>query len=77
MAKKLRIDSLLVERGLFESREKAQRSVMAGEVKIFFDNWLLKHKFPFAEFKMRNRVGAAFVTGGAISNGKETGMTPS
>jgi hypothetical protein len=24
---------------------------------------------------MRNRVGAAFVTGGAISNGKETAMT--
>lgn len=34
MAKKLRIDNLLVERGLFESRESAQRSVMAGEVKI-------------------------------------------
>jgi NAD(P)H dehydrogenase (quinone) len=48
---------------------------MAGEVKIFFDNWLLKHKFPFADFKMRNKVGAAFVTGGAISNGKETAMT--
>ena len=48
---------------------------MAGEVKTFFDNWLLKHKFPFAEFKMRNKVGAAFVTGGAISNGKETAMT--
>ena len=34
MAKKLRIDNLLVERGLFESRESAQRSIMAGEVKI-------------------------------------------
>lgn len=34
MAKKLRIDSLLVERGLFDSRESAQRSIMAGEVKI-------------------------------------------
>jgi 23S rRNA (cytidine1920-2'-O)/16S rRNA (cytidine1409-2'-O)-methyltransferase len=34
MAKKLRIDNLLVERGLFESRERAQRSIMAGEVKI-------------------------------------------
>jgi NAD(P)H dehydrogenase (quinone) len=45
---------------------------MAGEVKTFFDNWLLKHKFPFAEFKMRNKVGAEFVTGGAISNGKES-----
>ena len=34
MAKKLRIDNLLVERGLFESRESAQRSVMAGEIKV-------------------------------------------
>lgn len=34
MAKKLRIDNLLVERGFFESRESAQRSVMAGEVKV-------------------------------------------
>jgi len=34
MTKKLRIDNLLVERGLFESRERAQRSIMAGEVKI-------------------------------------------
>lgn len=34
MAKKLRIDNLLVDRGLFESRESAQRSIMAGEVKI-------------------------------------------
>lgn len=45
---------------------------MAGEVKAFFDDWLLKFKFPFAEFKMRNKVGGAFATGGAISNGKET-----
>src|SRR3982075_170943 len=34
MAKKLRIDNLLVERGLFESRARAQRSIMAGEVRI-------------------------------------------
>lgn len=34
MAKKLRIDQLLVERGLCESRESAQRSIMAGEVRI-------------------------------------------
>ena len=47
---------------------------MAGEVKTFFDNWLLKYKFPFAEAKMRNKVGAAFVTGGSISNGKESTM---
>jgi NAD(P)H dehydrogenase (quinone) len=47
---------------------------MSGEVKTFFDNWFLKHKFPFAEFKMRNKVGGAFVTGASISNGKETAM---
>jgi 23S rRNA (cytidine1920-2'-O)/16S rRNA (cytidine1409-2'-O)-methyltransferase len=32
--KKIRIDNLLVERGFFESREAAQRAVMAGEVRI-------------------------------------------
>lgn len=32
--KKQRIDVLLVERGLFESREKAQRAIMAGSVRI-------------------------------------------
>jgi 23S rRNA (cytidine1920-2'-O)/16S rRNA (cytidine1409-2'-O)-methyltransferase len=34
MPKKLRLDQLLVGRGLFPSREQAQRAVMAGEVKI-------------------------------------------
>lgn len=34
MAKKLRIDNLLVERGFFQSREGAKRAVMAGEIKI-------------------------------------------
>lgn len=47
---------------------------MSGEVKTFFDNWLLKYKFAFAEAKMRNKVGAAFVTGASISNGKDTTM---
>lgn len=43
---------------------------VSGEVKTFLDNWLLK----FAVFpgKMRNKVGGAFATGAAISNGKET-----
>jgi NAD(P)H dehydrogenase (quinone) len=45
---------------------------MAGEVKTFFDNWLLKFRFAFADFKMRNKVGGAFVTGASISNGKES-----
>jgi NAD(P)H dehydrogenase (quinone) len=47
---------------------------MAGEIKTFLDNWLLKFRFAFADFKMRNKIGGAFVTGGAISNGKETTM---
>jgi 23S rRNA (cytidine1920-2'-O)/16S rRNA (cytidine1409-2'-O)-methyltransferase len=34
MAKKSRLDTLLVARGLFESREQAQRAIMAGEVKV-------------------------------------------
>ena len=32
--KKLRLDTVLVTRGLFASREQAQRAIMAGEVKI-------------------------------------------
>src|SRR5204863_435953 len=34
MKKKARIDQTLVERGFFESRERAQRAVMAGEVRV-------------------------------------------
>lgn len=34
MPKKLRLDRLLVQKGLFASREQAQRAVMAGQVKI-------------------------------------------
>ena len=45
---------------------------MSGEVKTFFDNWGLTSKFDlFRERKMRNKIGAAFATGGGISNGKE------
>jgi NAD(P)H dehydrogenase (quinone) len=46
---------------------------MAGEVKTFFDNWQFKFGV-FPEFKMRNKVGAAFTTGGQISGGKEVTM---
>jgi NAD(P)H dehydrogenase (quinone) len=46
---------------------------MSGEVKIFFDNWLLKFGV-FRDFKMRNKVGGAFATGGSVSNGKELTM---
>ena len=34
MPRKMRLDHLLVARGLFNSRERAQRAVMAGEIKI-------------------------------------------
>jgi NAD(P)H dehydrogenase (quinone) len=46
---------------------------MSGEVKTFFDNWLLKFDF-YRDLKMRNKIGAAFATGGSISNGKEITM---
>jgi len=48
-------------------------SNMAGPVKTFFDNWQFKFGV-FPDFKMRNKVGAAFTTGGQISGGKEITM---
>ena len=48
-------------------------SNMSGEVKIFFDNWQFKFGV-FPEFKMKNKIGAAFATGGQISSGKEMTM---
>ena len=45
-------------------------SNMAGEVKAFIDDWQLKFGV-FPEFKLKNKVGAAFSTGGQISSGKE------
>ena len=41
-------------------------SNMSGEVKTFFDNWQFKFGV-FPEFKMKNKVGAAFTTGGGKS----------
>ena len=48
-------------------------SNMSGEVKTFFDNWQFKFGV-FPEFKMKNKVGADFATGGQISSGKEVTM---
>ncbi len=48
-------------------------SNMSGDVKKFFDDWQLKFGV-FPEFKMRNKVGAAFTTGGQVSSGKEVTM---
>ena len=48
-------------------------SNMAGQVKTFFDDWQLKFGV-FPEFKMRDKVGAAFATGGQAASGKELTM---
>lgn len=48
-------------------------SNMSGEVKIFFDRWQFEFGV-FPEWKMRNKVGAAFATGGQVSSGKEVTM---
>ena len=47
---------------------------MSGETKTFFDNWRIKFGDLRSGFKMRNKVGAAFVTGGSISLGKDITM---
>jgi NAD(P)H dehydrogenase (quinone) len=48
-------------------------SNMAGPVKTFFDDWQFKFGV-YPDFKMRNKVGAAFATGGQVSSGKEVTM---
>ena len=48
-------------------------SNMSGEVKKFFDDWQLKFGI-FPDFKMRDKIGAAFATGGQVSSGKEVTM---
>ena len=48
-------------------------SNMSGEVKTFFDRWQFEFGV-FPELKMRNKVGAAFATGGQVSSGKEVTM---
>ncbi len=45
-------------------------SNMAGEVKAFIDDWQFKFGV-FPEFKLKNKVGGAFATGGQVSSGKE------
>jgi NAD(P)H dehydrogenase (quinone) len=43
---------------------------MSGETKAFLDSWSLKFDL-FRDRKMRDKVGAAFSTGGSVSAGKE------
>jgi NAD(P)H dehydrogenase (quinone) len=49
---------------------------MSGEVKTFFDNWLLKFGV-FRDLKMRNKVGGAFTTGGQSPTGRKSRCLPS
>ena len=49
---KVRLDGLLVERGLFGSREKAQRAILAGEV--------------FVSGQRSDKAGARFAADAAI-----------
>ncbi|GKS59083.1 Trp repressor-binding protein [Nitrospira sp.] len=46
---------------------------MAGEVKTFIDNWQFKFGV-WPDLKLKNKVGAAFTTGGQVSGGKELTM---
>lgn len=48
-------------------------SNMSGEVKTFLDNWQFKFGV-FPELKMKDKIGAAFATGGQVSSGKEVTM---
>ncbi len=48
-------------------------SNMAAEVKTFIDNWQFKFGV-WPELKLKNKVGAAFTTGGQVSSGKELTM---
>jgi NAD(P)H dehydrogenase (quinone) len=49
-------------------------SNMAGEVKSFFDRWSTECNVLPPAFPMRDKVGAAFVTGGETSSGKEIAL---
>lgn len=46
-------------------------SNMAAEVKSFFDRWSTECKVLPPDFQMKDKVGAAFVTAGGASSGKE------
>jgi NAD(P)H dehydrogenase (quinone) len=46
-------------------------SNMSGEVKMFFDRWTTECQVLPPSFPMKDKVGAAFVTGGEVASGKE------
>jgi NAD(P)H dehydrogenase (quinone) len=47
---------------------------MSGEVKTFFDRWTTECQVLPPEFAMRDKIGAAFSTGGEVSSGKEIAL---
>jgi NAD(P)H dehydrogenase (quinone) len=49
-------------------------SNMAGEVKSFFDRWSTECGVLPPGFPMKDKVGAAFVSGGEVSSGKEIAL---
>jgi len=49
-------------------------SNMAGEVKSFFDRWTTECQVLPPAFPMKDKIGAAFVTGGEASSGKEIAL---
>ncbi len=49
-------------------------SNMAGEVKSFFDRWSTECNVLPPAFPMKDKIGAAFVTGGEVSSGKEIAL---
>jgi len=49
-------------------------SNMSGEVKSFFDRWTTDCKVIPPAFPMKDKVGAAFATGGEASSGKEIAL---
>ncbi|HYK89155.1 MAG TPA: flavodoxin family protein [Acidobacteriota bacterium] len=46
-------------------------SNMSSEVKNFFDRWTTECKVLPPAFPMKDKIGAAFVTGGEVASGKE------
>lgn len=49
-------------------------SNMAGEVKSFFDRWSTECNVLPPAFQMKDKIGAAFVTAGNVSSGKEVAL---
>lgn len=49
-------------------------SNMAGEVKTFFDRFTTECQFLPPAFPLKDKAGAAFVTGGEVSSGKEIAL---